>query len=203
MPSISRFAVPAILALFAIASCAEEDTRLFDETGIWSLESYTLDGTTLQEIDQSRDNAFLLNFKPSDGVVAAANCYSEGGSTSVEGSTCKINEAASTWDCHCFAYTYDNDRMVWQEFEPGDVPPAVGPVSEEEGGATEIIVSEFGDAARTYQYDSLPADLFNSDGSIARHVFTQKAQSIWDVDLNLDETIDLEACANSCFPSGG
>ena len=99
--------------------------------------------------------------------------------------------------------------MVWQEFAPGDMPPAVGAVDggDETGGGTgtgahEVNLSKFGDTAATYQFDSLPVGLFSSDGDIAKHVFQQKAPTIWtDVDLNEDGMMDLEQCSMLCFPS--
>ncbi|NVB39363.1 hypothetical protein G6O69_16085 [Pseudenhygromyxa sp. WMMC2535] len=193
-----------------MSSCKEEDTRLFDEEGVWALESYSLLGTGYQSIDQLRKNLFLLNFSSGDGVVAAANCHSEGGGSGVNEANC-VDGANSTWDCRCFAYEYDESRMVWQEFTPGDAPPAVGfpdnaadggDEGDEEGsGAHEILLEATG-ATQTYEFASLPEGLFDSDGSISKHVFQKKADTIWTAaDIDEDGTPDLDECAMSCFPS--
>lgn len=200
-----------IVALANLTGCKEEDTRLFDETGVWTLERYSLDGTPYQEVPQSRKNRFLLRFKPDDGVVAASACHEQGTEIDVNGSSC-TNASLATWSCRCFAYTYENSTMVWQEFAPGEPPPVVGtPAGGDgtgdsggmmDGGAHELTVAAFGESAATYEFDSLPMGLFNSDGEISKHVFTLKADTVWtQVDVNGDETPDLEDCAISCFPS--
>ena len=203
------------LAFTALTGCPEEDTRLFDETGVWTLEKYTLDGAPFQDINQNRKNRFLLRFKPEDGVVAAAACHEQGSEVDVNSSTC-VNAGLSTWSCDCFAYTYENDAMVWQQFEPGTTPPAVGAPAggggsetgdgdgDAGGTAHSLTVGSFENAVATYQFVSLPMDLFNSDGDISKHVFQLKADSVWTgVDINADGTPDLEACSMSCFPSEG
>jgi hypothetical protein len=128
------------------------DTRLFDETGVWALDRYSLDGTPYQEINQGRKDRFLLRFEPDDAVI-------------------------------------------------GDQPPPVGAVGN--GGAHEVNLSAFGETAATYQLDSLPLGLFNSDGDLSKHVFQLVADTIWTaVDINDDGMIDLEQCSMLCFPSG-
>jgi hypothetical protein len=200
---LSLFATAAVLAL---VSCKEEDTRLFDETGVWTLDRYSLDGTPYQEINQGRKNRFLLRFKPDDAVVAAAACHEQGFEVDVNSSSC-TNAALSIWSCQCFSYTYEGSQMIWQEFAPGDTPPPVGAVDggETDGmgtGAHEVNLSAFGETAATYQFDSLPLGLFNSDGELSKHVFQQKADSIWlDVDIDEDGLLDLEQCSMRCFPS--
>lgn len=201
----------ATAAVLALVSCKEEDTRLFDETGVWTLDRYSLDGTPYQEVNQGRKNRFLLRFKPDDSVVAAAACHEQNTEVDVNSSSC-TNAALSEWSCQCFSYLYDGSQMIWQEFPPGDTPPAVGAVAggdgtdggEMEGTAHEVNVSAFGDTAATFQFDTLPPGLFNSDGDLAKHVFQQKADSIWvDVDVNEDGVLDLEYCSQLCFPSEG
>ena len=195
-----------LLAFAALAGCAEEDTRLFDETGVWTLEKYTLDGTPFKDVDQNRKNRFLLRFKPDDGVVAAAACHESGTEVSVDSSTC-VNAGLSTWDCRCFSYAYDTDRMVWAEFDPGATPPLVSldedaPVIPEDSHSLQV--AAFENAASTYQYISLPMGLFNSDGEVSKHVFQIKANSVWtEADINMDGMMDLETCSMSCFPSEG
>lgn len=203
-------ATAALLAATAmLTGCPEEDTRLFDETGVWTLERYSLDGSPFVDVSQNRKNRFLLRFKPDDGVVAAAACHEQNTEVNVNSSNC-TNAGLSTWTCQCFAYTYENNRMVWQEFAPGDpVPPVGAPGGDGEtdgggGGAQELFVAAPEGTASTYEFTSLPAGLFNSDGDLSRHVFQIKADSVWTaVDINADGTADLEACSQSCFPSEG
>lgn len=197
-------------ALTSLSGCKEEDTRLFDETGVWALEKYSLDGTPFMDINVGRKNRFLLRFKPEDGVVAAAACHEEGFPVDVNSSSC-TNAALAIWSCQCFAYTYENSTMVWQEFTPGEPPPAVGTpgaggdTDTDAGGsgAHELTVSAFAETAATYQFDALPPTLFNSNGDISKHVFQNKADTVWTAaDVNNDGTNDLDACSEMCFPSG-
>jgi hypothetical protein len=206
---IVNVCVVATAAILALVGCKEEPTYLFDEEGVWTLEKYSLDGTPYQDINQARKNRFLLRFKPDDNVVAAAACHEQGFEVDVNSSSC-TNATLATWSCQCFSYTYTESTMVWQEFAPGDTPPAVGPVGGGgegdtggmEGTAHEIELSAFGETAATYQFDSLPPGLFNSNGDISKHVFQIKADSIWlDVDVNQDMVLDLEMCSSLCFPS--
>ena len=219
MPSpraLTPIGVCLALATLSLTGCPEEDTRLFDETGVWTLEKYTLDGSPFKDVDQNRKNRFLLRFKPGDGVgenegvLAASACHEQGTTVDVDSSTC-LNAGLSTWSCQCFAYTYDGDAMVWQEFDPGQPVPPVGSVASGETGGEEgggeahgLIVAGFENAASTYQFFSLPPGLFNSDGDLSKHVFQLKADKVWtETDLNGDEVPDLEACSMSCFPSEG
>jgi hypothetical protein len=208
--NVTVVATAAVLALVSLTGCPEEDTRLFDETGVWTLERYSLDGTPYQDINQGRKNRFLLRFKPADGVLAAAACHEEGFPVDVNSSSC-TNATLATWSCQCFSYTYENSRMVWQEFAPGDTPPPVGAVGggdgtgdtgDTENSAHEVNVSAFGETSATYQFDTLPLGLFNSNGDISKHVFQIKADTIWTtVDVNNDAVLDLEQCSSLCFPS--
>lgn len=202
----------ATAALFAATAtftgCTEEDTRLFDENGVWSLERYSLDGGPYTSIAQNRKNRFLLRFKPDDMVVAATACHEQNTPVDVNSSNC-TNAFLSNWTCQCFAYSFEVDRMVWQEFPPGEAPPPVGAPAgdgETDGGddssSHELLVTAFEGTLNTYQFGSLPLGMFNSDGQISRHVFQLKADSVWTgVDLNMDGVQDLEACSQSCFPS--
>ncbi len=202
----------AALALVSSTSCGpEEDTRLFDETGVWTLEKYSLDGTPYQDINQGRKNRFLLRFKPDDAVLAAAACYEQNFEVDVNSSSC-TNAPLAVWSCQCFSYLYEGSRMVWQEFPPGDMPAPVGAVDGGDGtgggdgdgmvGSHEVNVSAFGETTATYEFDSLPTGLFNSDGDLSKHVFQIKADTIWtDVDVNADSILDLEECSRLCFPS--
>ncbi|PRQ09635.1 hypothetical protein [Enhygromyxa salina] len=211
-------AVVVSLATSFSSGCKAEDNRLFDETGVWTLEKYSLDGTPYEDITQGRKNRFLLRFMPTAGIeppdlmgglVAAAACHEEGTNVDIKASTC-VNAEFSTWSCQCFAYTFEESKMVWQEYDPGQTPPVVGvpPAGDgtDEGGgefgdAIEIEVSAFGSSTSTYEFSSLPTGLFNSDGENARHVFQLKADSVWtDVDINGDDVPDLEECSALCFP---
>jgi hypothetical protein len=210
MSSARLVATAALLAATAtLTGCPEEDTRLFDETGVWALERYSLDGGMYVDIAQNRKNRFLLRFKPDDGVVAAAACHEAGTTVDVNSSNC-TNAGLAEWTCQCFAYTYDKDRMVWQEFAPGEPVPSVGSPGadgETEGGgsgAHELFVAAPEGTTSTYQFASLPLDLFNSDGMASKYIFQIKADTIWTaIDINMDTTLDLEACSQSCFPSEG
>jgi len=203
------FRFVATAALFAatatLTGCpAEDDTRLFDEDGVWALERFSLDGGPYMNIAQGRKNRFLLRFKSADMVVAAAACREQGSSVDVNASNC-TNAALSSWSCQCFSYTFENARMVWQEFTPGETPPPVTEGSGETdggGGGHELFVSAAEDTSATYQFGSLPAGLFNSDGEVSKHMFQRKADSTWTtVDINTDGTPDLEQCSQLCFPS--
>lgn len=206
---IINVSVVATAAILALVGCKEEDTRLFDETGVWTLEKYSLDGTPYQDINQGRKNRFLLRFKPEDNVVAAAACHEQGDDVDVNSSSC-TNAPLAMWSCQCFSYTYEGSTMVWQEFAPGDTPPEVGPVGGggdgtdggTEGTAHEIQLSAFAETSATYLFDSLPEGLFNSDGELSKHVFQIKDPAIWtEVDINMDDVLDLEMCSSQCFPS--
>jgi hypothetical protein len=208
MSSARIVATAALLAATAtLTGCPEEDTRLFDETGVWALEQYSIDGGPYVEISQNRKNRFMLRFKPDDGVVAATACHEQNTNVNVNSSNC-TNAGLSTWTCQCFAYTYENNRMVWQEFAPGDPVPPVGTPGadgETEGGgsgAQEIFLEAPAGKTATYEFSSLPMGVFNSDGMVSKHMFQIKADSLWTaVDINMDGTADLEACSQSCFPS--
>lgn len=203
------------LTLVLGTSCKEEETKLFDEEGVWALESYALDGLTFTQIDQVRKNTFLLRFSPGDGVVAAANCFASGSSTSVNEATCTINKNSAEWECRCYAYEFTDSTMVWQEFAPGETPPPVGnPTNNDSGGSDEAgdeggdgggahqITIEETDSSGTYRYVNLPEGLFDSDGMTSKHVFRIKADSVWTgADIDEDEVNDLDECSMSCFPS--
>ncbi len=205
-PRAAAFAA-LIAATVTLGACQEEDTRLFDETGVWALEQYSIDGGPYTDIAQNRKNRFLLRFKPDDGVVAAAACHEQNTPIDVNSSNC-TNAPLSNWACYCFAYTYDNNRMVWQEFAPGEMPPPVGaPGADGEtdgggSGAQEVILAAPEGTTATFEFASLPPGLFNSDGEISRHIFQEKAESVWTgTDINGDGTPDLDPCSMSCFPS--
>lgn len=205
MPSLrlaSSFAVSAAVFGGLLGCQPEEDNRLFDERGVWAVEKYRLPGNETTDVSQQRKNRFLLRFSPEDDVVAAANCFVPGESDSITAALCDLSKSSAQWACRCFAYEYDEDVMVWQEFEPGDPVPAVGDPTVEDSGAHELTVEFFGDSTQTVTFTALPLDLFDSDGELAAHTFQIKADSVWTgVDVNEDGTPDLDACSQSCFPS--
>ena len=200
----------ACVGLLCLTStgCKEEDTRLFDESGVWSLEKFSIEGgLPFNDIDQSRKDRFMLYFQPNDreeedvpgGIVAAANCHAEGDTESVTASSC-INPSLASWSCRCFAYAYDDDRMVWQEFAPGEAPPAVGNPAIDDSGAQEIFLEPFQQASSTYIFESLPDGLFDSDGENSKHVMQIRATSVWDnMDIDDADAPDLEFCTMGCF----
>lgn len=174
------------------------DTRLFDETGVWALERYTLDGGPYLDIAQNRKGLFLLRFKPEDGVVATAACSEQNTEVDVNASNC-TNAALATWTCRCFAYTYEGDQMVWQEFVPGHTPPAVG------GPAAHVLFvgEDPGGDAAGQRFGPLPESLYNSDGETSQYVFQRRNDAVWTmVDKNGDGVLDLQSCSAGCFPSG-
>jgi hypothetical protein len=204
-----RFALTSTLvatALLSLTSCKEEDNRLFEEGGVWALQAFTLDGTAIMDLDAQRRNHFLLRFSPDDGVVATAACKVSPSET-VTDSSCGFNSIDAEWECHCFAYEFDNSIMRWQEFAPGENPPPVGaPAGDGEtdgmtAGSHEIELEE-AKASGTYQYFPLPEGIFGSDGVTSKHVFQSRAESVWTgADINEDDAPDLDGCTQACFPS--
>jgi hypothetical protein len=188
----------ALLALPALLTgCPEEPTKLFDETGVWAVEKYALDGGQLNDVPQERKNAFLLNFNPELGVVAAGSCKSADNQT-INSAICVSNPNAAFWECQCFAYTFDDSRMVWQPFMAGEMPPEVLDPAIEGSGAFEVLVEEFPALGRGYQFAPLPMDVFDSDGALAKYVLQQKSTTIWDEsEVTGDPT--LLQCSEACF----
>ncbi len=177
-PSLALLALPALLA----SGCKEEELPLFDETGVWAIEKYALDGGQLEDIPQERKNGFLLNFNPELGVVAVGSCYSAT-NQDLESAICKGNPAAAYWECQCFAYEFEKSRMVWQPFTASDtpeMPPVVGDPGIDGSGAIEVLVEVFPDLGRGYLYNPFPEGVFDSDGTLSKYVFQQKSPSVWD-----------------------
>jgi hypothetical protein len=196
---------------FSVVACAEEDTRLFDETGTWSLIYFSLEGGALSPIEHSpHNNAFLLNFDPSVSLVTAAAC-SFGGSNSVLASQCRFgDENQIDWECRCFKYSYEGSTMNWTEYAPGTDPPAsAGGGGDTDGGGAEgsttITVSvpdseDLPNGSKLFtplpgpsEFDMVDG-VFQSDGETSSHVFLQRAENL------IDETGCRAACG---FPGDG
>ena len=198
---LSAFAALALLASVS-TGCKEDDNRLFDESGVWSLTHYSLDGTNLNEVNgNTQTNAFMLNFNASKGVVAAAACANDGGSVRPNDSTCRLAPSADKrdWECSCFSYEFDESTMRWTRFQPGETPPPVGSGSSDtdgDSGTDTVLVAEYPDVASSYFFEPLPGPsptdtdgLFASDGTTSRYVFLKRFEGLF------DET----GCAAACF----
>lgn len=183
------------LVLFALASgCKEEPQDLFDETGVWSVEKYAIDGGQLNDVPQERKNAFQANFNPDLGVVAIGSCFSAA-NQDIDSAICHSNPAAAYWECKCFAYSFSESRMVWQPFEPGQEIPEVGDPELEGSGAIEVTVEEFPELGRGYMFYQIPEGVFSSDGVVSKFVLQQKSLSIWDE----SDPPGLGECSVACF----
>lgn len=189
---LALLALPALLA----SGCKEEEPPLFDETGMWAIEKYALDGGVFQDMPQERQNAFLLNFNPDLGVVAVGSCVSAD-NQSIESAICKGNPNAAYWECQCFAYEFEKSRMVWQSFLPGEMPPIIQDPTIEGSESIEVLVEEFPGLGRAYIFNPLPMGVFDSDGSIAKYVFQQKATTTWTAAEVAAESIG--ECSVACF----
>lgn len=194
--SSSLAALSALALLTALGGCKEEDNRLFDESGVWSMTNYTnwatddtsYDGTLFPAPLNTHENAFMLNFNRDLGIVAAAACGFQGSGTTPATSTCRIGDADDLdWECNCFAYEFDNDVMRWTEFAPGDQVPSVGSGDTDgASGTTTITATEFTEISNSYQLTPLPGPstfdldgLFESDGDLDRFVFGQRTPSLF------------------------
>jgi hypothetical protein len=98
------------------------------------------------------------------------------------------------WDCRCFAYDFEREEMLWQEFNAGDMVPSVslsgsndpaGGTTAGDGGATgdgqtHITVAEVMDVNSTFNFRPLPEGVFGSDGMTSRFVLQKRADSVFD-----------------------
>ena len=182
----------SLAALVTFSSCnGDPDTRLFDETGVWAMTHFSLDGAMLTEVPANTElDAFLLKFDPNRGVVAAAACAQGSGSAAVGVSTCRRATTADdrTWLCRCYAYDYDESTMNWTEFAPGDEPPMPGGGGGTGGedANTPITLSEFTEVNNSYQFQPMPDGgtlhedgLFESDGMTSRYIFLKRAETLF------------------------
>jgi len=204
-----RWLTPTLLVMpLVLAACGdEEDLRVFNEVGTWSLQQFALDGKDWTPVDQmARSNAFLLQFDKTEGrgVVGAATCGG-GGKYGVQTSLCNI-EGRTDWQCRCFSYVHEEKNLMeWQEFAPGDAPPSVvhetgedaGDSGDTEGDPSDsIAVQKDPEINGAVLFQPLPyttavwtdSGLFDSDGSSSKYQFLQKADSVF----------DESGCAETC-----
>ncbi|MCA9653088.1 MAG: hypothetical protein KC501_24450 [Myxococcales bacterium] len=173
-------------------------SKLFDESGAWSVIKYDIDGSgDLNDVDvNNRRDAFMLHFDNAERVVTTAACVENENETPAN-STCLLTPTTTQWICRCFGYAFKDDRMLWREFEPGDVPPTLGvddidaPAADgmadtDTGGGmaagddTLIILGEIMDINSTYNYRPLPTGVFGSNGEDSRFVLQARAGSVFD-----------------------
>jgi hypothetical protein len=202
----------ASAAILLATACGDDEGpgKLFEEEGSWSLTQYNLDGGGLNSIDNDvRGDAFMLRFNASEKVVQTAMC-GETEQDTPGNSQCKLIPQDTSWFCHCYAYAYEDDVMVWREFDAGSTPPEVtiddaspggssasasasgtGGDTDTDGGGDDSAGAPSGDAIRielaalpnissTYQFRPLPVGIWGSDGSISSYVLQQKAASVFD-----------------------
>ncbi len=212
LPTRATFLALLSASTLLVASCNGDDEvkTLFDETeGIWSLIRYNLDGMGMNDVIDSRKDAFLLKFvasKKGSGVVAAASCADGSGAEFPNSSTCHL-DPASVWNCRCFRYEFEDREMRWLEFAPGSTPPVDVPDAPAGGtggmGGDEVTVVEVGeveDIASQYLFQPLPPQLFGSQPEIpSTFLFQQKSTIVWDQPPSTGPTEAASTC-DVCFP---
>jgi hypothetical protein len=131
----------SVLCLAATVGCKEDPPTptLFDEAGAWTLTRYDLEGSgDVMPINNNlRENAFMLLFEPEVKVVTTAACVNpvEGEFTPAN-SSCLLAPSDTQWQCRCFAYAFEEDKMLWREFDAGTIPPEVTFEMMADGGNT-------------------------------------------------------------------
>lgn len=130
-----------VVCLTATVGCKEDPPipTLFEEEGAWSLIRYDLvgDGDVQMLNNSQRENAFMLLFDTSNNVVTAAACVNEAeGQFTPADSSCRLSADDSSWQCSCYGYAFENEKMLWREFEAGGVPPEVSFDEMADGGNT-------------------------------------------------------------------
>jgi hypothetical protein len=191
--SSSLAALFVVSALAALPGCKEEDNRLFDENGVWSMTHFSnADGDLLALEANTSEDAFMIKFDSGDGVATTAACSFGGGSNDPGSSTCRLGEGDQLdWTCKCFAYEFDDSTMRMIEFAPGEARPSVPSGSGDTDGTdgpTEIAVGDYEAVSNSYIFQPLPMDLFASNGVDSRFVFLSKYGAVF------DETGCAEAC---------
>lgn len=126
-PSAFRTLIHGALIATALstAACADDPGpgKLFDEDGVWELETFALEGSGLEQLADLRGGEFLMRFDNENRVVQTAMCANNERATPTN-SECE-GVADSQWHCRCFAYDFVEEEMAWLEFEAGATPPVV------------------------------------------------------------------------------
>lgn len=193
-PRFLRSAAPALL-LLGFAGCKDEGVKtLFDEGGVWAVIQFDLQDTGLNDVSDNRKSGFMLNFHKKEGVVEAASCQDDSGSTSINSSLCHSDPNA-VYVCNCFAYEFEESIMTWVEYDAGSSIPDIpddpggggggGSGSGTGGGGadgvTQILAGEVEGVASNKSLSPLPVGLFGSRADIdSRFVIQQKSPVIWD-----------------------
>lgn len=215
----------ATCAALLATGCKEDEGpgKLFEEDGTWELTQYNLEGEGLQEVDpDNRGEAFLMKFDAQRQVVQTAMC-AESETDDPATSVCRLVPQQTQWFCHCFAYAYQEDRMIWRQFTAGESPPMVpfteggstptppatggadtdtdGGGGDETGGVApggdvDVMVAPFGMISSTYQFTPFPVGVFGSAGA-STFVFEQKAGSKFD---QVFDDPDGRATCEPCIP---
>lgn len=208
----SRIA-PLTLSLLAFG-CADEPSNLFDEDGVWSLTAFDLTGTApLDQIDERREDGFLLKFDSGRGLVAAANCLDprrdpnappDSNPGSVFCSNGDDRDDPANWACNCFAYRFEGERMQWLPYDAGSAAPTIvadpalgsyfpcagaEPPADPATMGNPLLASDVEDVELTQVLQSLPINTWASDGTCSRYQIQQKAARLFDV----------STCEAQCF----
>lgn len=183
--SSSLAALFVVSALAALPGCKEEDNRLFDENGVWSLTHYTDGEGNLQMAPaNTHENAFMIKFDSGAGIATTAACAFQNNNYNPGETSCRIGESSQLdWQCKCFAYEFDESTMRMIEFAPGEARPSVPSGSGDTDGSdgpTEVAVGDYEAVSNSYAFQPLPTGLFNSNGVDSRFVFLNKFAAIFD-----------------------
>lgn len=171
-----------------LAACGDDPGpgKLFEEEGVWSVITYDLDGSgELRDIDtMNRRDAFMLSFDTDNQVVTTASCVETENDTPAS-STCLLTPDTTQWLCQCYAYDFEDNQMLWSEFDAGDIPPevdlsTVDPENPDTELGTQITVAEIPDINSTYNFLPLPMGLFGSNGTNSRYIFQRRAASVFE-----------------------
>ncbi len=133
--------IVGVASLVATVGCKEDPPtpKLFEEEGAWSLIRYDLvgDGDISMVNTATRDNAFMLRFDSENNVVTTGACVNEGeGQFTPADSSCRASPTETSWQCRCFAYAFENEKMLWREFDAGAVVPEVSFDTADDGSNT-------------------------------------------------------------------
>ena len=114
-----------IATALSTAACADDPGpgKLFDEDGVWELQSFALDGSGLDQVASARGGELLMRFDNENRVVQTALCANNERATPADSECEGVTD--SQWFCRCFAYDFVEEEMAWLEFEAGGTPPVV------------------------------------------------------------------------------